>query len=225
MKFAIKIFIIYLLVFASSSCSEDKSSFNFSRKIQTLFKGTKNVTLSPNEMKEFVVNMDNGLLKSKVIGEVTYSVKYKPVDYIISQELKGSSIDMNSYKQKYSELSGMQYFDLRVEIDKQNGELLKYGLNTVDEYERRVKYLAFDINTDIQLIDGEDTLQCVMNHFERVYDIVPYATILLGFKDNGKSQLKEKTIVFHDKLFGKGIIKFTFLPSDLQNIPHLEVIS
>jgi hypothetical protein len=216
-------FAFVLLLMICVSCN-DKKNISFAARVKSIFSNDKSV-LSVNEMKEFVVNVDHGLLKSKQIDEVTYSAKYKPVDYIIAMETRDEKLTRAIYKEKHDELSGLQYFDLRIEIDKANGELLKYALRSGSQYESRVTYLAFDIKNDIKLVDGNDTLECVMSHFERVYDIVPYATILLGFKDTGGNLMHEKTLVFHDKLFGKGIIKFTFLPADLQTIPQLEVIS
>lgn len=213
--------LLLIFVILLSSCSDDSNSVR--RWTKNVFGSAKE--LNAGDMQNFVVNMDNGLLKSKTIDEVTYSVKYKPIDYVIATEMESSKLTAEVYKQKYQELSGMQYFDLRIEIDKANGELLKYGLHSAREYEARINYLAFEIKNNIELIDGNDTLPCVMHHFERVYDIVPYATVLLGFKQVSTDLMHEKTIVYHDKLFGKGIIKFTFLPADLQLIPKLEVIS
>ena len=215
------IFGIALILLVSCMKRSDHTSTG---KLATFF-FLKETVVDPIEMKEYVVDMEHGLIKSKIIDEVTFSAKYKPVDYIIANEIKENVISKTVYKKMQEELSGMQYFDLRIEIEKMNGELLKYGLSTEAEYEERVNYLAFTIKDDIKLIDGSDTLNCVLHHFERVYDIVPYATILLGFKNYGNDLMHEKTLMYHDKLFGKGIIKFTFLPADLQSIPHLEIIS
>ncbi|MEP7265007.1 MAG: hypothetical protein ABI772_10945 [Bacteroidota bacterium] len=217
--------LVILSIFILSSCNDDRKETTFLSKIKSVFISSDNRPVNGTELQKYVVNMDHGLLKSKTIDEVTYSIKYKPVDYVIALETGGKKINAAEYKRRREELDGMQYFDLRIEIDKANGELLKYALSSGAEYEERIKYLAFKVNQDIQLIDGKDTLECVMHHFERVYDIVPFATILLGFKNTGADLMHEKTIVFHDKLFGKGIIKFTFLPADLQTIPQLEVIS
>lgn len=217
--------LVILSMVILSSCNSDKKETTLLGKITSAFSSDSKQPVNATEMKEYVVDMEHGLLKSKTIDEVTYSIKYKPVDYVIAMETGDKKISAAEYKKKREELEGMQYFDLRIEIDKANGELLKYALHSGAEYEQRIKYLAFSVNEDIQLIDGKDTLPCVMHHFERVYDIVPFATVLLGFKSTGVDLMHEKTLVFHDKLFGKGIIKFTFLPADLQTIPQLEVIS
>ncbi|MHB8259768.1 MAG: hypothetical protein ACYDCN_00990 [Bacteroidia bacterium] len=74
---------------------------------------------------------------------------------------------------------------------------------------------------DIRMVDGMDTLKCVLFHFERAYDVIPYATFLLAFPKS-KFPLAEKTFIYNDRVFNKGFIKITYTPEDLSQIPKLK---
>ena len=180
-------------------------------------------SLTADGLLSYTINPENGLLKTKKINEFSYSVKFKPIPYIIAQEADGKSVGAEEYAKKVDELRGLQYYDLRLEVENTNDEILKYDLNSSEQYDARVNYLAFQMQNDIQLIDGNDTLNCLMYHMERAYDIVPYSTILCGFKNLKKTKIEDKTFVLHDNLFNNGIIKLTFLNSDIENIPQLKL--
>jgi hypothetical protein len=78
---------------------------------------------------------------------------------------------------------------------------------------------------DFKLIDGADTLDCVLYHFERVYGLAPYATMVLGFplSKTRTSDYKNKTIGYMDKLFGAGNVYMTVEEEDLNNMPSLAI--
>ena len=119
----------------------------------------------------------------------------------------------------------MQYYDLKIELKDGQGEFLKYKLASSNEdYEKRVKYCAFDMQKDIKLLAGNDSMPCTLFHFERAYDLAPYGIFLLGFPLSKIGSDKEAAIVIQDKLFNKGILKFTFSESELKNLPKLKTL-
>lgn len=218
---------LLLIIFVASSCQKGKNGFVNKTLNSIGFNSTNNKeALTINEIQNYIIDPSNGLVKTKQINEFKYQIKYKPVDYVIASEVSEKHvITKKEYLEKLQELDGLQYFDIRIEVDGLNGELIKYNLSSEIEYERRVEYLAFKMQNDIKLIDGSDTSDCVLYHMERAYDVVPYATILLGFKKSKDiNGLNDKTIVFRDYLFNNGIIKFTFIPADIQRVPNLQII-
>lgn len=219
----IAILLISIVLFMAS-CNKGNQPFSLSRIFSTDNIKDNQQTLSSMEMLKYVIAPHNGLIKKKEIAEFIYQAKYKPLDYIISQEANGASVSQETYYKKVKELDGLQYFDFRIEVDATNGELLKYRLSSVADYESRVEYVSFGMQKDIKLIEGRDTLDCVLYHMERAYDITPYTTVLLGFKKNNADLNEDKTLVFYDNLFHNGTIKLTFIPADLTQIPHLEII-
>jgi hypothetical protein len=103
-------------------------------------------------------------------------------------------------------------------------ELLKYKNTSAQQYSDRVNYFAFGMQNDIALVDGNDTLHCDLYHYERAYDVAPSATMLLGFAKKNGSDRKDKTLIFYDRTFNKGMLKFKFAASTLYNKPKLKTL-
>src|SRR5256885_770874 len=84
-------------------------------------------------------------------------------------------------------------------------------ISSDEEYSDRVNYCAFKFQNDISLYDGKDSIPCSLFHFERAFDIVPYGKFILGFAKSNHPENAE-TFIVYDKIFHKGLIKFTFDP-------------
>jgi hypothetical protein len=174
---------------------------------------------------------NNGVRVNKKIGKFAFSALYKPYEYLALQELKSGGVNRKVLDEKKAEYEGLQYFTFRISVDSQNEELLKVDLKSDKEYYSRIEYFSFDMQNDIRLIDGVDTLNCSLFHFERVYGLAPYATFVLGFpltkaetSDRTaykKTALKDKTLLYEDKIFGSGNIYMTITAENLNAIPEL----
>ena len=215
--------IIFLLIFVSVfSCGKSykESSIGNSTSSSVNKSAFESKELFPSEYVKWVQNKDNGFLKEQTNGDMTFSLLYKPIDYIICQEERKDDIKTESVKTKTAELGGMDYYDLKISLDKEQGELLKYKIAAPAEYNERVKYFAFDMQKDVMMIHGSDTISCAMFHFEREYDAAPEAIFLLAFPKHNK--IGKRTILFHDKVFGNGIIKFDYSGKEISRLPKLK---
>lgn len=171
----------------------------------------------PEKLVRYVNSEENGFFKSKSIDNITYSSMLKPVEYLLAQK----RLKENNNKLMATDFEDLQYFDLRISVEDFKAEFIKYDVDSPVDYEERVKYCAFEMQNDIKLIDGNDTLECVMFHFERAYDVVPYGHFILGFETKKKSMIETKTLCFDDKLFNKGMIKFAYSPQTIAKQPVL----
>lgn len=179
---------------------------------------------SVQEYVNWMQDLKNGFRKEKRMDDLDFVLQYKPYEYIVCMEQREEKIHDTLLKSRIDELKGVQYFDLKILLNEQEGELLKYKISSNDQYQKRVNYFAFGMQDDIQLVEGNDTLPCVLYHFERTYDVAPYCTILVGFNLDKNNFQKQKTFLFHDKTFNKGLLKFTFKENRLTNLPKLETI-
>lgn len=188
--------------------------------------GTNNnlTVLDANKYVQWMKNTDNGFRNEKVIDDLSFSVQYKTPEYIICMEQRGQKLNDTTVKQKISELDEMQYYDLRITMNEGQGELLKYKLSSIQQYNERVNYFAFNMENDIRLVDGNDTLTCGLYHFERAYDVSPTAVVLLAFAKNKNSDKKDKTLVIYDRTYNKGMLKFKFRANVLTNKPKLKTL-
>jgi hypothetical protein len=181
------------------------------------------VILEPGRYVQWCQNTDNGLKKNKEIGDITYLLFYKPIEYVIAQELQSDSISQSIYRRKNSELEGLDYFDFKIQLTSSEGELLKYRVGSTVEYQERLNYFAFQMQKDLKMVEGMDTIDCELFHFERAYDVAPYAVFLLGFPKQN-SDAKERTFFYQDNMFHKGIIKFTYTKEEMRDVPKLKTI-
>jgi len=179
--------------------------------------------LEKQDYIEWCLKKENSLQKKKEIADITFSLKYKPAEFVACMEQTSDNETTDSIKKSVEELDGLDYYDFKIKLTSGGGELLKYQVSSPGDYNNRVTYFAFNMQDDIRLIDGKDTFNCCIFHFERAYDVIPYATFLLAFPKS-KSPLSEKTFIYQDRIFNKGVIKFTYTQEDLSQIPKLKTI-
>lgn len=179
--------------------------------------------LNPTAYVQWCEDPANGLQKNKQIEDLTYSLFHKPVEFIALQEEKTEHMSAQVLKKKMAELDGLDYYDFKIQLTKDEGELLKHNLSSNGEYEERLNYFSFNMQQDIKMIEGLDTVDCALFHFERAYDVAPYAIFLVGFP-KGDKDLISKTFFYQDNVFHKGIIKFTFTKDELSGLPKLKTI-
>ncbi len=210
------------------SCKESGSfSDEDKNDDDVIYSNTDDVTRTVLSVKDYIMwmqDLKNGFRKEKNMGDLNFILQYKPYEYIICMEEREEKIYDTLLKSRINDLSGIQYYDLKILLNEKEGELLKYNLSSNDEYEKRIKYFAYEMQNDIELVEGNDTLPCILYHFERTYDVAPYCTVLVGFNKKEGDSEKQRTFLFHDKTFNKGLLKFTFKENRLKNLPKLETI-
>lgn len=177
------------------------------------------------EYIRWVEDESNGLIVSKVIQDFVFSVQYKPLNYVALKSLKRTAPDEEQLSKEMVEIEDLQYYTLRIGTNDGTKDLLKAGIESEDDYFMRIEYFSFHIQKDLQLIDGLDTLPCVLHHFERTYGITPHTNIVLAFKlpedKSAEGMLKAKTLIYNDQILGTGKILLTIKEEDLRMIPHL----
>ena len=221
------VFIITVL----PSCSNKDKEKNGDIIVQTRAISTEAPSkLGATEYMNWIENVDNGIKVEKKMGEFTFTAMYKPLEYLALIELKKDNISKKELEKYNAEYSDLQYFTFRISAENQKEELLKVGLKSENDYYSRIEYFSFKMQNDLKLIDGKDTLDCALFHFERVYGLAPYATFVIGFpltKEEGtntstkKNVFKNKTILYDEKVFQLGKIYMTIKEDNLNRIPEL----
>ncbi|MDB5256583.1 MAG: hypothetical protein JWM14_1278 [Chitinophagaceae bacterium] len=187
--------------------------------------------LLPADYIHWVENPEHGLVCSNTIDNYTYTAFYKPLDYVVLKDLDSASANTMNFKKQLGEYSGLQYYTLTIErSDDGTEELLRYDLNSTEDYFARIEYYSFKVQHDVILLEGEDTLTCRMSHFERAYGLQSKAKIILGFEKRkgdvskiAETTNSDKTLVFYDRIFGAGIVKLRIDKSILNSIPKLKL--
>jgi len=69
-------------------------------------------------------------------------------------------------------------------------------LKSKEDYGARVAYFTEQIGSDLELVQGADTLSCILNHMERTYNIRPELTLNLVFEKKSDQQPNE--LIWHN---------------------------
>lgn len=173
------------------------------------------------DFNAWIVAEENNLVKSKSISELNYKMSFVPKECMAFNELKGQEYTQEEFDEAITHYKDMSYFNFKIEVPKEQGELLKYNLSSPQQYNDRINYMSFRMQKDIILVQENDTLFPGIFHFERIFEIAPFATVMLAF-DNSKINLeKEFTIIYNDQLFNKGYIKYYYQPNLLIDLPKI----
>jgi len=175
---------------------------------------------TPAELVQWVENPKHGLLKQKIIDGIQYDLQYRPLEYITAKEADDKLLTTAFIQERKARLSGMEYYHLRVG-SANGGEVLMANCNSQDDYHTRNTYLMFDFRQDIHLVANDDTLPCMLYHYENHQGLAPYADILMAFEKTGTAA--DRTILINDKVFGNGLIKLEISEQDIQQVPALIV--
>ena len=121
--------------------------------------------LEPLQYMSWVENKENGLKVEKKIGEITFTLQYKPLEYVALLDLHKEQLNKQELEKKMDEYSSLQYFTFQISADTQQ-ELLKKDVKGADDYANRINYFSFEMQKDLKLIENTDTLNCELFHFE-----------------------------------------------------------
>jgi hypothetical protein len=181
--------------------------------------------LTIREYINWVGKKDNGLYKDKKVDDFKFSCMLRPIEWISIHEIDKLKLNINSYDSIKKTYEGLQYFALKI-VNSKIPELVSYKAEGDNEaYQNNFNYYTGGMKNDIYLVDNNDTLPCVLFHYERNYGSSPVNIFDIAFKDNSrkKEEKEEKQLVFNGEHIGVGIIKFDFEKADLKNIPKLKL--
>lgn len=204
-----------------SGCIESSIEQELENKTEHLSLSNTKTKLPLEQFVKWVGKEDNDLSKTKEISEMAYHLSYMPKECMAYMELKNKTYSEDELQKILSYYNEMTYFNFRIEFKKGQGELLKYNLKSPQQYTERINYVSFEMQKDFYLVQGKDTLLPGLYHFERTFDVAPFTTVMLAFDNKKFNPSDEFTIVYNDKLFNKGFIKYNYKPKQLIDLPNL----
>ncbi|HEX8517248.1 MAG TPA: hypothetical protein VF868_13710 [Bacteroidia bacterium] len=210
--------LLFIVIVCMISCDTKESAVSYTHDSSAELVN-KSEVMSLGDFVSWVGDSDNKLVKNKELNEVNYILAFMPAEALAHIELKDEPYSGQQFDQALKNYSGMSYFNLRIERPKDSGEILKLDLQNSAQYTDRLNYMAFAMQHDLTLVQGKDTLHPGLYHFERIFELSSYVTVMLAF-DNSKFQKdKEFTIIYNDRLFNKGYIKYTYFQNQLIDLP------
>ncbi len=203
------------------SCKRDSADNDLEKSMQHVSLSNTQKELPIEQFVKWVGDKENDLSKIKEISEMNYHLSYMPKECLTYMELKNTEFTKEQFDETKKHYEGMTYFNFRIELKGGQGELLKYNLSSPQQYNARINYMAFEMQKDIFLVQGKDTLPPGLFHFERIYEVAPFATVMLAFDNKKFDPNNEFTVVYNDRLFNKGYIKYNYKQKQLIDLPNL----
>ncbi|UPL50200.1 hypothetical protein [Hymenobacter sublimis] len=177
--------------------------------------------LSPPQLEQYVEDASNGLNQTQHVNGIDVSVKYQPVDLIVSRELQGEpegsiSSVIDSLRNIYG-----RYSFFTISFSKNSKEILQpqEGFST---YSELLQTLAFRMDKEVEIITSRgDTLYPVNYYLDRSYATANASQLLFAFqsvKEAGdcKIRIKEFGLV-------TGTLIFSFDDDALKATPSIQL--
>jgi hypothetical protein len=176
--------------------------------------------LNPTEFIQWCDDKEHELIQIYEQDDIQLTCQYMPEEYAALKQTNPNLIDENEVKATIDQVSDLHQFKLKFQKTTGNN-FLKDNYTTAEEFNTRSIYLGYGIQPDLQLVSGSDTLICAMNHHERTYGNTPYETLLIAFPKSKNNTQSDLQLIFNDRVFGLGRVKFYFKKSTLESIPEL----
>lgn len=199
-----KFLLIISLVLSFSSCSNE---------------------LSKNEYLKYLQDPENGLVKIVEINNIQIKCEYKPSDYVVlnqlSKQLETEKTITNT-KDLLSEADDFITFYIKLSSTKEN-DFLKTDLLNKDQYYKRLNYYNSEIENDLILVQGKDTLQSNYTYLERNFGIGNESTLIVGFVKNKEKASENFSLILNEQALNLGQIKFDFLSEKINKVPKVKI--
>lgn len=187
----------------------------------TLFIGCgQNTFDSEKELLIYIKNTENGYHYEKAIGNVAYTLTYRPTDMLVKQELGNnySPKDVEILRKKYGEYL---YFNLGMRVNSQ--ELLNSQTGDRNAFGAMVNQLAFGMGEKVHLISQKrDTIPMADYIYPRTYGMSNSTNILLVYPKDKRFLTEEFFYVTIEDLgLSTGEIGFKIPVNSLEKEPQI----
>lgn len=184
-------------------------------------------SLAPAAYVRWVEGRQSGLTVSQTEGTLDFRLLYRPSDYILLKENMPDkkNLTKKAWKAKKEKMEGVEYYTFSIALNDGRKDLLKSLTHGAEEYEKLLLYFAGQMQQDLRVAAGKDTVKCSLYHFERTYGITSDARFVLGFESPASPEGRKegRALLFDAWIFGKGIIKLQLKKEDIHTIPRLNL--
>lgn len=180
--------------------------------------------LDPASYVQWVMNPLNGLQAKVTEGKYNFLVNYLPGEFMIIKEARGKKLGKKEFEKKKDELKNTEHYSLLIDLN--NGRknvvqsLVDYTKTPADDM---VKYLAYDLQHDIKLFDGVDTLKCRFMHLEETYEVTSYARFLVVFDVPERKEKNDRVMLVSLPWMNRQTMTFTIKKENLLSVPRVSV--
>ena len=139
------------------------------------------------------------------VDDINFTATEVPIQYYLLKD-QGNQ-DLFNIDSLYQENKTERVLEFTYEQENED-DLLKDKFTSLS-YEDGVKYMSFSLDKDFYVVTSKkDTIPCSGVSYERNFKVAPFQKVLLFF--SGIDPKEKIQLIYNDKLFKKGILKFQF---------------
>lgn len=184
----------------------------FTALVSSCFYRTRHV--SKEELIQYILDPENGLIKTEKRNGFDIQVLYRPNDLIVEQMVVTTSqVEWDSLSHA---LATYHYFI--VKLSKDNRELETHAASSPDLHLKLIEHLNGGIAQDFMAIAGKDTIEVHQVVYTPFFGSANQTSFLLVFNIH-ESKPSAINLIYSDSFFGLG--RFEFEYNDLSRIPRL----
>ena len=203
------IMLLASIILLNTSCNKARNSL--SEEYFSAINIDDNIEVINEKFEKIIISDITSFIKSKETNDFKYTVKYIPT--IVSLIKNNISTDTTEVSELIREYDKIDQFAIRIELKNLSTDIIKYNITNQVEYQNRVNYLANEFQNNLYMVCDGDTVNAKLYHFERIFGLSNYCTMMVQFKRNNK---KDKVLVIEDGIFAGTIVKIR-VPSDELN--------
>ena len=180
------------------------------------------------EYKAWFNDPENGFLKEKVVNDLKFSVQLRPVELMILKEMKQatgySASQIDSLKNSYG---SSLYFLMEVTYENtekmKKGDLVQSTVKNYNEYVEHINQLSFELDDNVILVAGDDTIRPSLYHYERGYELGKKQSFLFAFPFDDDKNNEQVSFIYNDEVFQTGVNVFRFSVNN--EIPEFPILT
>ena len=181
---------------------------------------------SHSDFLTYLAESDNGFKIRREVNDFNITMTYMPAELLALNE--SGTLEKAAFLDNMEKFKRSRTFVLSLRHENQNLDITNYNVSNLQDYQRRISYLNFDIKQDlyIQTRTGEK-IRPVLVTMENIYEIGDQKNIYMVFSEEDEAVFKSSSIdlVFEDRITNTGINHFVFNKSSLENIPELTFLN
>lgn len=174
--------------------------------------------VSKEELVQYVLNPENGLVKTEQQNGFDVHVLYRPNDLVAEQlAVAGTQAEWDSLSHA---LASYHYFI--VKLSKDNKELETHAASSPELHMKLIEHLNGGIVQDFIAIAGKDTLEVDQVVYTPFFGSANQTSFMLVFNSD-KHRPSAINLIYTDSFFGLG--RFEFEYNNLSRIPRFTLNS
>lgn len=184
-----------------------------------LFGCTQNNSLNKEDYLAFLTSGGGQFFKERQINRLSYKLKMQLPEYTLLK--RNDSINsVEKFNQELA-LDKDKLSFVMILGDEKESQRVKEIVYKPELFGRLIDYAGLELASDFKLVQGKDTLSCAFVYLEPANSLQPVIRLSLAFEKVKRSS--DCTLIFNDKLFNNGEIKFHYGIETFNDLPKLNL--